>query len=146
VNALADVTGVLVRQQRAIIDILDVTPLALSNLNLAYNARSGTLDTRDNAMGPYDPASYVCSLMVDTLSATQVPQECSLLAQTLNAHKMPMPDQLRRLVGLPPGTSPAQAGQPAAAGQAGSPAGAGQPAGSVASNDSTRGGILRGRS
>jgi phospholipid/cholesterol/gamma-HCH transport system substrate-binding protein len=146
VNALADVTGVLVRQQRAIIDILDVTPLALSNLNLAYNARSGTLDTRDNAMGPYDPASYVCSLMVDTLSATQVPQECSLLAQTLNAHKMPMPDQLRRLVGLPPGASPAQAGQPAAAGQAGSPAGAGQPSGSVASNDSSFAGILRGTS
>jgi phospholipid/cholesterol/gamma-HCH transport system substrate-binding protein len=73
VDALADVTGTLVRQQRAIIDILDVTPLALSNLNLAYNSTSGTLDTRNNATGPYDPASFVCSLMVDTLAATQVP-------------------------------------------------------------------------
>ena len=50
------------RQQQAIVDVLDVAPLALSNLNLAYNARSGTLDTRDDVMGPYDPASYVCSL------------------------------------------------------------------------------------
>ena len=68
-EALADITGVLVRQQKAIIDILDVAPLTLSNLNLAYNARSGTLDTRDDALGPYDPASYVCSLMVDLVPA-----------------------------------------------------------------------------
>ncbi|HEU5109823.1 MAG TPA: MCE family protein, partial [Micromonosporaceae bacterium] len=59
VDALADVTGILARQQEAIIDILDVAPLALSNLNLAYNPRSGTLDTRDNVMGPYDPAAFV---------------------------------------------------------------------------------------
>src|SRR5204862_7864429 len=43
VDALADVTGILVRQQKAIIEILDVTALAVSNLNLAYNARSGPL-------------------------------------------------------------------------------------------------------
>jgi phospholipid/cholesterol/gamma-HCH transport system substrate-binding protein len=146
VDALADVTGVLVRQQRAIIDILDVTPLALSNLNLAYNARSGTLDTRNNAMGPYDPASFVCSLMVDTLSATQVPQECSALAQTLNAHNMPMTDQLRRLLGLPPGTSPAAPGPPGTTGQPASPPGAAPPSGSLLSNDSTFAGILRGKS
>jgi phospholipid/cholesterol/gamma-HCH transport system substrate-binding protein len=145
VAALTDVTGVLVRQQRAIIDILDVTPLALSNLNLAYNARSGTLDTRDNAMGPYDPASYVCSLMVDTLSATQVPPECLALAQTLNARNAPMTDQLRRLLGLPPGAAPPASGPPAAALPA-SPAGAGQGSGGLLPNDPTFGGILRGRS
>jgi phospholipid/cholesterol/gamma-HCH transport system substrate-binding protein len=147
VAALADVTGVLVRQQRAIIDILDVTPLALSNLNLAYNARSGTLDTRDNAMGPYDPASYVCSLMVDTLSATQVPPECFALAQTLNARNLPMNDQLRRLLGLPPGASPAGSpGTAAAPVVPTSPAGAGQGSGALLPNDPTFGGILRGRS
>src|SRR6185369_9599820 len=65
VDALADVTGVLVRQQKAIIEVLDVAPLTLSNLNLAYNSRSGTIDTRDNALGPYDPASFVCKLLID---------------------------------------------------------------------------------
>jgi len=106
VDALADITGVLVRQQKAIIDVLDFAPLALSNLNLAYNARSGTVDTRDNAMGPYDPASYICSLLVD-LAVSQVPQECLALARTLQAKQLPLSDQLRRLLGLPPGvTSP----------------------------------------
>lgn len=143
VTALADITGVLVRQQRAIIDILDVTPLALSNLNLAYNSRSGTLDTRDNAMGPYDPASYVCSLIVDTLAATQVPQECFALAQTLNAHGLPMTDQLRKLIGLPPGTVPAATGTatPQPAGAAGTGA-----TGVLTDSDPTLGGILRGKS
>jgi phospholipid/cholesterol/gamma-HCH transport system substrate-binding protein len=147
VDALADVTGTLVRQQRAIIDILDVTPLALSNLNLAYNGTSGTLDTRDNAMGPYDPASFVCSLMVDSLAATQVPKECFALAQTLQAHNLPLTDQLRKLLGLPPGGSPATAGAPAAPPVApANPAGAAQPSGGAQTLDPTLGGILRGRS
>jgi phospholipid/cholesterol/gamma-HCH transport system substrate-binding protein len=138
VAALADVTGTLVRQQKAIVDILDVTPLALSNLNLLYNSSSGTLDTRDDAMGPYDPASYVCSLMVDSLSATQVPPECLALAQTLQAHSLPMTDQLRRLLGLPAG-----GGTPAAAGAPSSPVAAAQGP-DVLPHDSTLGGILRG--
>jgi len=89
VGALADVTGALVRQQDALVDVLDTAPLALSNLDLSYNARSGTLDTRDNLMGPYDPASFVCSLMVDLLQATQVPEKCRALAQTLEARQRP---------------------------------------------------------
>jgi phospholipid/cholesterol/gamma-HCH transport system substrate-binding protein len=155
VAALADVTGILVRQQRAIIDVLDIAPLALSNLHLAYNPRSGTLDTRDDAMGPYDPASYVCSLMVDALSAQQVPKECLALAQTLNARNMPLTDQLRRLLGLPPGASPSGTAPPVASPPTGSPAapgvpgapgapgGATSPANSMP-NDPTLGGILRG--
>jgi virulence factor Mce-like protein len=101
VAALADVTNVLVREQKAIIQILDIAPLALSNLNLAYNAASGTIDTRDNALGPYDPASYVCSLLVDAVPLAQVPKECFALAQTLNANHLPLTDQLRKLLGLP---------------------------------------------
>ena len=98
VAALADLTGVLVRQQKAIIEVLDVAPLALSNLNLAYNPRSGTIDTRDNALGPYDPATYVCAVLVDAVPVAQVPKECFALAQTLNANKLPLPDQLRKLL------------------------------------------------
>ncbi len=108
VTALADITGVLVRQQQAVIDILDVAPLALNNLALAYNPRSGTLDTRNNATGPYDPASFVCSLLVDQTPAAEVPATCRALAQTLHARKLPMTDQLRKLLKLPPGaTGPA---------------------------------------
>src|SRR5207248_6415998 len=67
VEGLTEVSGVLARQQQALAEVLTVAPLGLSNLNLSYNARSGTLDTRNDATGPYDPASYVCSLLVDVV-------------------------------------------------------------------------------
>lgn len=149
VEALADITGVLVRQQQAVIDIVDVTPLALSNLNLAYNSRSGTLDTRDNAMGPYDPASFVCSLMVDLLPTPQVPKTCFALAQTLNAKHLPMTDQLRKLLGLPPGAPSTGAVPPgtSSSGDAprvpGAPGSSPAPGGPGISSDPTLGGILR---
>jgi len=114
VDALADVTGILVRQQRSLIEILDVAPLALSNLNLAYNPRSGTLDTRDNVLGPYDPASFVCSLMVDLLPVAKVAKKCFALAQTLQAKKLPMTNQLRKLLKLPPAAAPKQPPAPVA--------------------------------
>jgi virulence factor Mce-like protein len=79
VAALADLAGILVKQQRALIEVLDVAPLALSNLNLSYNPASGTTDTRDNAMGPYDPAQFVCKLLADTLPAAQLPAVCGVL-------------------------------------------------------------------
>ncbi len=116
VDALTDISGILVRQQRAIIDVLDVAPLALSNLHLAYNARSGTLDTRDDVMGPYDPASYVCSLLAGLEAASRVPKECAALAQLLGGKK-PVPV---------PATKPAPA----------------QPPGGDVSSDPTLGGIL----
>jgi len=131
VDALADVTGILVRQQRSLIEILDVAPLALSNLNLAYNPRSGTLDTRDNVLGPYDPASFVCSLMVDLLPAAKVSKKCFALAQTLQAKKLPMTDQLRKLLKLPP-VAKSPAPEPA------------RPEEPEATVDRTLGGILRG--
>jgi virulence factor Mce-like protein len=145
VDGLTDVTGILVRQQQAIINVLNVAPLGLSNLNLAYNARSGTLDTRDDALGPYDPASYVCSLIVDLVPVAQVPRECVALAQSLNASKLPLSNQLRKLLGLPPASSPPGGAPPGTPGTGppgvpGTP-GAGSPG---TSGDPTLGGILRG--
>jgi phospholipid/cholesterol/gamma-HCH transport system substrate-binding protein len=114
VSALADITTVLVRQQRAIIDILDVAPLALSDLNLAYNPRSGTLDTRDDALGPYDPATYVCAVIAETVPIPQVPRECVALASTLHRNGLPLPEPLRKLLGLPPGAPKPPQDEPAA--------------------------------
>jgi virulence factor Mce-like protein len=148
VSALADVTGVLVRQQKAIVDVLNVAPLALSNLNLAYNPRSGTLDTRDDALGPYDPASYVCSLLVGLVTQAQVPKECVALAQTLNAAHLPLTNELRKLLGLPPVPTSSPGGAPgtpgAASSQPGVPGLPGGSTGDLLPGDPTLGGILRG--
>ena len=127
VAALTDVTTILVKEQRAIVEVLDVAPLALSNLNLAYDAGSGTLDTRDDVMGPYDPASYVCSLMVDLVPVAQIPTECTSLAKALNAAHAPLTKQLAKLLGLAP-AAPATAPQ--------------IPAGAAGAGDPTLGGLL----
>ena len=141
VAALADVTGILVRQQQAIMTVLDVAPLALSNLNLLYNVKSGTLDTRDNALGPYDPASYVCSLMVNVVPTQQIPATCVDLARLLAARGLPLTNELRTLIGLVP-----VAGPPAAPAPGGAVPGSGGGAvpGVPESTDRTLGGILRG--
>lgn len=81
VEALVDITNVLVRQQQAVVDVLDVAPLALSNLGLSYNPLTGTTDTRNNATGPHNAAAYLCSLMVNVLPAPEVPQQCFDLAK-----------------------------------------------------------------
>ncbi|MBQ0893735.1 MCE family protein [Micromonospora sp. U56] len=145
VAALTEITSVLVGQQQAVIEILDVAPLAVNNLALSYNPRSGTLDTRDNAMGPYDPASFACSLLVDQLPAAEVPAKCMALAQTLHQRGLPMTDQLRKLLKLPPGapvTGGSSPGPPISS--PGAPIPDQAPGGSGITSDPTLGGILRG--
>ena len=80
VAGLADVTGVLVKQRAALADFLDDAPLALSNLNLAYNPISGTLDTRTNF------PTYLLT--------------CELLNQFLGQVPAPVRAQLAKLPGL----------------------------------------------
>ena len=65
------------------IDVLDVAPLALSNLALSYNPLTGTTDTRNNATGPHNAAAYICSLMVNVLPAPEVPKQCFDLAKAV---------------------------------------------------------------
>jgi phospholipid/cholesterol/gamma-HCH transport system substrate-binding protein len=143
VAALADVTGILVRQQQALMTVLDVAPLALSNLNLAYNVRSGTLDTRDNALGPYDPASYVCSLMITLVSPQQIPTTCADLARLLLARGLPLTNELRKLIGQAPVATPPGATSQVAGGGTVPGAGGALP-GVLGEVDRTLGGILRG--
>lgn len=63
VAGLADVTKTLVRQKQALAEFLTDAPVALSNLQEAYNPASGTLDTRDNFQQQTDPVGYLCSLL-----------------------------------------------------------------------------------
>ncbi|MGB9376062.1 MAG: MCE family protein [Mycobacteriales bacterium] len=85
VAGLADVTGVLVQQRAALASFLDMAPLALDNLNLAYNPSSGTLDTRDNP-GQNSPGldQVLCQLLAQNkplLDALHLPApDCSSLS------------------------------------------------------------------
>ena len=74
VTDLAAVTKVLIHQKRALREFLDTAPTALSNLQLAYNAKSGTLDTRDNSGSQGGAAGVVCNLLA---VAGQSPTACA---------------------------------------------------------------------
>ncbi|TXS47760.1 MCE family protein [Streptomyces sp. uw30] len=66
VEGLSKVTKVLVTQRAALEALLEVAPTGMSNLNNAYNPSAGTLDTRNNANQPQDPASLLCSVLTTT--------------------------------------------------------------------------------
>jgi len=68
IAGLARVTRVLVNQRDALAEIVDVAPVALSNLAFAYNEDSGTLDTRDNVEEfirglEENPQMVLCSIL-----------------------------------------------------------------------------------
>jgi phospholipid/cholesterol/gamma-HCH transport system substrate-binding protein len=102
VNALTDITNLLVDQQDSIIKILDIAPDTLSNLNLLYNSSSGTLDTRDDVLGPYDAASYVCSLVVHLVPVKAIPDTCFKVAEILAKAGQPLTKELKKLLSLAP--------------------------------------------
>jgi phospholipid/cholesterol/gamma-HCH transport system substrate-binding protein len=99
-KGLRDVTGVLVKEQGALAEFLDVAPTALSNLNRAYNPAAGTLDTRDNAEQTQDPALYLCSLLNSLGKQT----DCQALRTLFGSlPKLPVANSLtgQALPGLP---------------------------------------------
>lgn len=68
IDGLEKVTRVLVNQRDALKEILDVAPLALNNLFLAYNEDTGTLDQRTNITENIhqltnDPALVLCAII-----------------------------------------------------------------------------------
>jgi phospholipid/cholesterol/gamma-HCH transport system substrate-binding protein len=67
VSALTDVTGTIASKRAALAETLDNAPVALSNLQNAYNPASGTLDTRDNAEQLKKPELFICGLLNDQL-------------------------------------------------------------------------------
>jgi phospholipid/cholesterol/gamma-HCH transport system substrate-binding protein len=82
VDRLTEVTAVLVRQREALGQIIDIAPTALSNLNNAYNASSGTLDTRLNIEELRAPPILLVCELLRRSTPRQVP---ATLAQTCRA-------------------------------------------------------------
>lgn len=92
VHDLTKLTNTVVRQRESLEKVLDVAPLALSNLKLAYNPVSGTLDTRTNFIQTANPARWVCSLLY---SLGSDPSTCQSLLAPLGmltfARGLPIP-------------------------------------------------------
>lgn len=68
VKGLTQISQVLVKQRKALAETLDVAPLALNNLALAYNPTTGTLDQRMNVGANLDqlqndPDVFLCALL-----------------------------------------------------------------------------------
>lgn len=63
VDQLASVTGTVAKQRDALAETLTNAPVAISNLQNAYNPKTGTLDTRSNNEQLDDPGLLLCSLV-----------------------------------------------------------------------------------
>jgi phospholipid/cholesterol/gamma-HCH transport system substrate-binding protein len=63
ISQLTSVTTTIARQRDALDEALTNAPVAVSNLQHAYNPISGTLDTRNNAAQLDDPALLICALI-----------------------------------------------------------------------------------
>ncbi|HXT46485.1 MAG TPA: MCE family protein [Pseudonocardiaceae bacterium] len=108
VDRLTEVTAVLVHQREALGQIIDIAPTALSNLNNAYNASSGTLDTRLNIEELRAPPILLVCELLRRSTPRQVP---ATLARTCAA----LEPQLTGAVLLPTAAqviTALQAGQP----------------------------------
>jgi virulence factor Mce-like protein len=87
VRGLADVTGVLVRQKRALEQFLERAPTAINNANLLYDSQSSTLHTRLNLLQSNDLAMWLCSL---AFSLGAPPKQCETLLRPINALGVPL--------------------------------------------------------
>ena len=63
VARLTSVTNAVIAKRQALTETLTNAPTALSNLQLAYNPSTGTLDTRSNIRQLDDPGLLLCSLL-----------------------------------------------------------------------------------
>jgi phospholipid/cholesterol/gamma-HCH transport system substrate-binding protein len=109
VEGLTKITAILVKQKDALAQVLEQAPLALSNLNLAYNPSAGTLDTRDDALSGSDPAMAACALLAITKKLPldlNLQQQCGQLANTASQCGAAVPAPLRSLLGQVPPVFP----------------------------------------
>lgn len=109
VDRLTEVTAVLVRQREALGQILDLAPTALSNLNNAYNASSGTLDTRANIEELRAPPILLVCELLRRSTPRQVPatlaRTCAALEPQLTG-AVPLPTAAQVITALEAGQPP----------------------------------------
>ena len=101
VSSATALSQILVNEKAALTEVLDTAPLGLGNLARIYNPQYGTLDQRINAAQLDDPATFICSLL---LQVNQPISTCSALKPVLDAlPKLPLLSQLT-------GSAPASGG------------------------------------
>ncbi|HJT04440.1 MAG TPA: MCE family protein [Pseudonocardiaceae bacterium] len=109
VDRLTVVTAVLVRQREALGQIIDLAPTALSNLNNAYNASSGTLDTRPNIEELRAPPILLVCELLRRSTPRQVPatlaRTCAGLEPQLTG-AVPLPTAAQVITALETGKPP----------------------------------------
>jgi phospholipid/cholesterol/gamma-HCH transport system substrate-binding protein len=76
ISGATDISQILVKEKAALAEIIDTAPLGLGNLARVYNPQFGTLDQRINLAQLDDPASFICSIL---LQANQPLSTCSAL-------------------------------------------------------------------
>lgn len=93
IDQLTGLTTAIASKRDALAATFDNAPVALSNLQLAYNPGSGTLDTRANMEGLDDPALILCSLITGP-TGTGNSNLCSTLQQIIPKGGLPAPGVL----------------------------------------------------
>jgi phospholipid/cholesterol/gamma-HCH transport system substrate-binding protein len=109
VDKLAAVTQVLVDQRAALAEVLDIAPLALSNIINSYNGSSGTLDSRGNINElTQPPIVIVCNLLRQGTPAQLPPvlaDTCDGIAPVVQG-LVPLPSPAEVIVSLQQGKLP----------------------------------------
>jgi virulence factor Mce-like protein len=105
VTGLADATEALVSRQIELEEFIDTAPTALSNLQLAYNPKFGTLDTRDNgpAQAEGSPLLFLCPLLQE--GPARVREILPLLPDQLDQVLLDVSNDCREAAG-PGGSAP----------------------------------------
>ncbi|MGB3439018.1 MAG: MCE family protein [Actinophytocola sp.] len=109
VDKLASITQVLVDQRAALSEVLDVAPVALSNIINSYNGSSGTLDARADLNELAQPPIVTVCNLVRQVTPNDLPQ---VLADTCDQLKplveglLPLPTIAEVLTALQNGTAP----------------------------------------
>ncbi|GAB3446436.1 MCE family protein [Actinophytocola sediminis] len=109
VDKLASVTKVLVDQRAALAEVLDIAPVALSNIINSYNGSSGTLDARADLNELSQPPIVMICELLGTGAPPELPpvlaETCSGLAEVVDG-VAPIPPVADILTALQAGDMP----------------------------------------
>lgn len=83
IRQLAQITGVLVKNKKALEEFITVAPLGVNNVARAYDPISGTIGTRANLENTNDIAAWFCSLALG-VDPTIKPAQCEKFLAPLN--------------------------------------------------------------